>query len=264
MSEGNPFALDGCVVLVTGASSGIGRATGIQISRLGGTCVLTGRDEGRLKATRQNLFGSGNHLVLRGDLTQEGFISELISRAVAEVGPLTGFVHCAGLLERPLPFRSTSIVDLRGLMKVNLDAFWMICTEMLRRGRYGENLSVVGIGSIAAKFGIPGNSTYSASKGALISLVRTLAAEYAHKGVRFNCVCPGYVDTPMLSIIKALYSSEEEFLRTMNRLHPLGIGKPEDVANAITFLLSPASRWITGSVMDVDGGYGCVAGGNGH
>ncbi len=204
----------------------------------------------------RTLHGDG-HLLFPGDLSDEAFAAELVENAVSGAGPLSGFVHCAGL-ERTLPFRSTTLEDLHDLMAVNLEAFWTICKQLLRRGKHEKALSVVGISSIVAKFGVTGNTMYSASKGALISLIRTLAVEYAPKGVRFNCICPGYVQTPMLESLREMYPSEEEFYAAMNRLHPLGIGRPEDVANVAAFLLSAASSWMTGSVLDVDGGYGCA------
>ena len=129
------------------------------------------------------------------------------------------------------------------------------CSSVVKKQKR-KKLTIVGISSVAALYGAPGKSAYSASKGALISLIKSLAAEYSGKKIRFNCVCPGYVDTPMLDAVTKLYKNEEDFSEAIVKKHPLGLGKPEDVANATVYLLSDASRWVTGSIMTVDGGYG--------
>lgn len=142
-------------------------------------------------------------------------------------------------------------------MAINLETFWEITQELVRsKNHEKEKLSVIGISSVAALYGAPGNTAYAASKGALISLIKSLAAEYANKQMRFNAVCPGYVETPMLDAVKRLYKTEEEFVLSIASKHPLGLGSPEDAASAVIYLLSDASRWITGSVLNVDGGYG--------
>ena len=225
----NPFSLEGMTILVTGASSGIGKATAIQMSLQGGVCLLSGRDEGRLRETCRSLSGDG-HLSLPGDLADEDFVPEMIAHAVSESGPLSGFVHCAGL-ERTLPFRSTSLEDLHELMRVNLDAFWMVCKEILRKE---ITKRLCGRNRLYSRT-IRGfrQNRVSASKGALISLIRTLAVEYASKGIRFNCVCPIRAD-PHAEKLKALYSSEEEFDATMNRMIP--VSESRKTANAVAFL----------------------------
>ena len=131
----------------------------------------------------------------------------------------------------------------------------LVACDLFSKNHGKENLSVVGISSVAALYGASGNSAYSASKGALVSLIKSLAVEYFAKKIRFNCVCPGYVDTPMLDAVKKLYKNEKDFSESIVKKHPLGLGNPEDVANAVVYLLSDAAKWVTGSVMTVDGGY---------
>ena len=254
MTENALFSLKGKKILITGASSGIGASVAKLASEQGALCIINGRNEERLDQTLKCLTGEG-HIAIVSDL-QEGNGTELVKKAVKQAGPLNGFVHCAGI-EKTLPFRATQISELRAIMAINLETFWEITQELIKsKNHEKEKLSVVGISSVAALYGAPGKTAYAASKGALISLIKSLAAEYAVKQIRFNTVCPGYVETPMLDGVKKLYRTEEEFVLSIASKHPLGIGNPEDVANAVFYLLSDASRWVTGSVMTVDGGYG--------
>ena len=251
--DSSPFSLKGRKILITGASSGIGSAVAKLAAAMGAVCVINGRDEMRLNATRSELEGEG-HKAIAMPLTPEN-CKELVVKAVSLVGPLNGFVHCAGI-EKTMPFRMTELSDLHEMMSVNLDTFWELTRELVKKKNHEpEKLSVVGIASVTALHGSAGNSAYAASKGALISLIKSLASEYAGQKIRFNCVCPGYVETPMLDNIKRLYKTEEEFNEAIVKKHALGLGKPEDVANAVAYLLSDASRWVTGTTMNVDGGY---------
>ena len=210
--DSSPFSLKGRKILITGASSGIGKATAKLAAAMGAVCVINGRDETRLHATLTELEDEG-HKAIAMPLTPAN-CKELIVKAVSLVGPLNGFVHCAGI-EKTMPFRMTELSDLHEIMSVNLDAFWEITRELVKKKNHEpEKFSVVGISSVTALHGSAGNSAYAASKGALISLIRSLTSEYAGQKMRFNCVCPGYVETPMLDNIKRLYKTEEEFERS--------------------------------------------------
>ena len=254
MTENALFSLKGKKILITGASSGIGSSVAKLASEQGAVCIINGRNEERLDQTLKCLTGEG-HIAIVSDL-KEGNGTELVKKAVKQAGPLNGFVHCAGI-EKTLPFRATRISELRGIMAINLETFWEITQELIKsKNHEKEKLSVVGISSVAALYGASGNTAYAASKGAVISLIKSLATEYAVKQIRFNAVCPGYVETPMLDVVKRLYRTEEEFISSIASKHPLGLGNSEDVASAVVYLLSDASRWVTGSVMTVDGGYG--------
>lgn len=254
MNEGSPFSLKGKKILITGASSGIGSSVAQLASEQGAVCIINGRNEERLNRTLDGLAGKG-HIAIVSDL-REGSGTELVKLAVDQVGPLNGFVHCAGI-EKTLPFRMTQISDLREIMTINLETFWEITQELIKsKNHEKERLSVVGISSVAALYGAPGKTAYAASKGALISLIKSLSVEYAGRRIRFNAICPGYVDTPMLDAVKKLYKDEEEFVSSIVSKHPMGLGATEDVAGAVIYLLSDAAKWVTGTVMEVDGGYG--------
>ncbi|MEN6623778.1 MAG: SDR family NAD(P)-dependent oxidoreductase [Smithella sp.] len=249
----NPFSLSGKNILVTGASSGIGEAVSVLASKMGAKCILCGRNIERLEKTISKMEGNG-HLFFCIDLTQNTQ-ENILTDALTQTEKLDGFVHCAGI-EKTLPFRDTEISEYHEISAINFDAFWNISREFIRKGKYSkEKFSVVAISSIVGLCGAAGKTAYAASKGALISLVKSLAAEYAPRRLRFNCVCPGYVDTPMLDNLRELYPNQEEFEKQILKQHPLGLGQTEDIASAVIFLLSDASRWITGTTLIVDGGY---------
>lgn len=254
MDSTSSFSLIGHNILITGASSGIGRAAAFAVAQQGAKCALVGRNITRLNNVLQSLHGHG-HIALPLDLLNEEACKSAVEQTVEALGPISGFVYCAGI-EKTLPFRTTALSDLREIMAINLEAYWEITQEVLKRNNYDKShLSIVSISSVAAN-GAIGKTAYSASKGAIISLTKSLAGEFASKKIRFNCICPGYVETPMLSAVQKLYKSEEAFNSSIVQKHPLGIGQPEDVANAVVYLISDASKWITGTVMTVDGGYG--------
>ncbi len=249
--------LDGKRVLVTGASSGIGAAIARIVAERGATCLLVARNAERLEGVRQSLTGSAHRLFVK-DLAQKSEITSLMEEISTDGLPLYGLVHCAGI-EKTQPFRTTTEDELDETFAVNFRAFWHLIQHFVRRGSHEkEDSRVVAIASVAGLLGIAGNAAYSASKGALIALIRSLAVEYAPKNIRFNCLCPGYVETPMLEKAKTLFPSNEAFNAQIVGKHPLGLGQPEDIAQAAAFLLGPGGRWATGMAMSLDGGYSCI------
>ena len=248
----NPFSLEGCAVLVTGASSGIGQCVAVRASQRGARLLLLGRDEERLNETRDMMEGEG-HVILSLDLREAGEVEPRLGEALKDIGPLHGLVHSAGVAPTTL-LRDETPEHMESIMRTNWLAFMMLAKAVCRRGRYASGLSVVAVASITAAIGQAGLSAYGASKGALIAAVRSLAAEYAPRGIRFNCVSPAPVDTPMQRQTRERLG-EDWYQREVLDRAKLGTLAPEDVADPVIFLLSNASRRITGTNMIVDGGY---------
>jgi NAD(P)-dependent dehydrogenase (short-subunit alcohol dehydrogenase family) len=247
----NPMDLTGRTILVTGGSSGIGRGTAIRLSELGARVIIAGRNPQRLQETLSSLAGDG-HLIQEFDLTQVDDIPEWLTKLAAGAGPLDGIVHCAGIA--PLkPLRILTVKVIRETMNINVEAAFMLARGFRRNNVCRSGGSLVLISSVAALRGNSGQSAYAASKGAIISLTKTLAVELTSDHLRVNCVVPAFVETPMYEAFKRS-QPEDQHSQTVSR-HPLGVGKPVDVANAIAFLLSDAARWITGESLVVDGGY---------
>jgi NAD(P)-dependent dehydrogenase (short-subunit alcohol dehydrogenase family) len=243
--------LTGRTILVTGASSGIGRETAQLASRLGGCVVLSGRHPDRLAGVRNDLAGSG-HLVAPLDLMADTDVGAWMQSVVAEVGPLDGLVHSAGVHKvRPLRVMAPDLMP--DMFRVNVFAAAELTRAFRRPSIRRGGGSVVFLSSVLGSVGQAGLAAYSASKGALTTLCRSLALELAREHIRVNCVAPGMVATEMTDALAEQVVPGE--MERFAALHPLGLGQPADVANAICFLLADTGRWITGSVLAVDGGY---------
>lgn len=243
-------ALKGYCYLVTGASSGIGRAVCVAISKAGGSVVLAARSEERMLETLA-LMEPGGHSVECVDMKDFESIMPLLARATQNGGELGGLVHCAGI-QNVLPLRALKPEVFMEHMSVHTVAF----VELVRA--YAQNTknaagSIVYISSVRAAMGSKGLTAYCAAKAAGEACVRCLAAELASRSVRVNAVAPAYIQTPMLEQARSIIGADG--VNKILEQQYLGIGRPEDVADAVVFLLSGASRFITGTTISVDGGY---------
>lgn len=243
----NPFSLEGKTILVTGASSGIGKATALECAKMGAYLVITGRDKERLNDVYHTLEGAGHHQII-ADLSKE----EDIQRLAKEVPVLDGCVNNAGYnVMSPIPFIKKDVLD--GILDVNLKAPIELTHFLVKNKKMAKDSSIVFTSSISARGrNSVGNSLYSASKGGLSSFMKNAALELAAKRIRCNAVLPGMVETPLKEGKSNITEEQWELNR---QLYPLKrFGKPEEIAYGIIYLLSDASAWVTGTELVIDGG----------
>ncbi|EJA7359437.1 SDR family oxidoreductase [Vibrio alginolyticus] len=239
-------------VVVTGGSSGIGRAVAQVFSQQGAQVIIVGRDVARLEQTLNSLSGE-EHCSISCDLTKPEQVELLLKEVSQKHGELDAIVHCAGI-QKTLPLQAIRELDFDQVFDTNVKSAQFLAKSFRKKGRYNKDgSSLIFLSSVAGVCGEPGISTYSASKAALEGLSKSIAAELARSNIRVNCISPGHVRTEMaIEFSKTL--TPEQNSRIENK-HPLGLGKPEDVANAALYLASDLSRWVTGTTLYVDGGY---------
>lgn len=243
----NPFSLEGKRILITGASSGIGKASAVECAKSGAKLFVTGRNEHRLYETLHELFGEG-HKGIVADLS----VMNDIMKIVEEVEMLDGLILCAGQ-GCVLPFSFAVPEKLHSIMNINFYSPIELVRLLVKKKKLNSGCSIVFISSVGGNYSFPkGGAVYGASKAALSSVMRYCALELAAKKVRANCVCPGMVETPLIADGTI---SQEQLEEDMKKTYPLGrYGKPEEIAYAAIYLLSDAAAWVTGHNLVIDGG----------
>ncbi|RGV32206.1 SDR family NAD(P)-dependent oxidoreductase [Butyricimonas virosa] len=242
----NPFSLQDKTILITGASSGIGKCTAIECSKMGANVILTARNVERLTETLSMMEGE-NHKIVVCDQT----IEEQIEGLVKEIVKIDGLFLCSGI-GKTLPFQFCSKEKFNEVYVVNFFAPIELLRLLVKKKKLADKSSVVFVSSIAGSgsFNI-GNSIYGSSKAALNSMMKFCAVELAKKQIRVNCICPGMIDTPLIHNGSL---SEEQLQKDMETYPLKRYGTPNDIANGAIYLLSDASSWITGHTLVIDGG----------
>ena len=242
----NPFSLEGKKVLITGASSGIGKAAAIECANMGAKLIICGRNQERLDSVLSQLNGDG-HEDFNGDLTEASIIESLVDR----IDKIDGLVLSAGR-GMTLPFQFATREKFDEIFNINFFSPIEILRLLVKKKKFNPNSSIVFICSIGGtgRFSV-GNSIYGSAKAALQSMMRFCAIELSPKKIRVNCINPGMVNTPL---IKLGSISEEQMQKDMAAYPLKRYGEPEDIAYGILYLLSDASSWVTGQSLIIDGG----------
>ena len=241
----NPFSLEGKNILVTGASSGIGRGICIDCSKMGAIVHLTARNEERLNETHSQMEGQG-HSIYKKDLCNTDDINALVD----DLPVMDGVVLCAGII-KTMPVKKINEEAMIEIFNANIMGNIILCSQFLKKKKLKPGGAVVFISSVSTFNVKVGNSLYSATKGAVNSFAKAMALEVSKQQIRVNCIQPGFVPSNILEN----HGLGEEAVQWYIERHPLGLGTSSDIANGCIYLLSDASRWVTGSVFTIDGGY---------
>lgn len=243
----NPFSLEGKTILVTGASSGIGRATAIECSKMGAKCIITGRNAERLQETYNTLEGKDHQQVIADLIEQENTES-----LVAQLSPLDGAVFCAGIGGITIPIQFSTREKFDNVFNTNFFSQAELIRILYKKKKLKSSSSIIMIASIGGitSFNV-GNGIYGASKAALNAFMKYCASEFANRKIRVNSICPGMVETPLIT---KGYITDEQYEIYKGKYLLKRFGTPEEIAYGAIYLLSDASAWITGTSLFIDGG----------
>lgn len=250
----NPFSLKGKKVVVTGASSGIGRQCAIDCSRMGAAVALVARNEERLNDTLRSLHGTG-HICVKADLSIPHSVDSVAGQINTAFGKIDGVVNCAGI-STTIPYKLVSREKLEEFFATNVYSSIELSRELSKVRSMNPGGSVIFMASVMGCVGESGKALYSMTKGALIAAARSLACELSKRKIRVNCISPGAVLTPINENLP--HMADPDRRKILEERHPLGLGQTSDISSGAVYLLSDSSRWVTGQNIVIDGGYTAI------
>ena len=254
MKKYDPFTLAGKIILITGASSGIGRQCAVSCSQMGAIVFLIARNKERLEETLSLMHNIEIHRIIVFDVTAFDEIGKVINSIVLNNGKISGFIHCAGE-ELTLPTIAMKASYYQKMYDVNVISAFEFSKHISKKKYFSESgCSLIFISSVMGVLGEIAHVSYCATKGALIAGTKALALEFADKKIRVNSVSPAQIEDTFITK-KMIENFSEENKENKLSMHPLGYGQTEDIANACIYLLSDAAKWVTGTNLIVDGGY---------
>ncbi len=250
----NTMSLEEKNIIITGAASGIGRETALLCQKLGANLLLLDLNKQGLMDVKKCAGGGISVLEKTCDVTNFEQLKEIIFSAEKEIGKFHGAVHCAGI-PSVVPLRALSRENYQRVQKINTEAGLDLAKIFSSRGIYNKNsiCSIVFLSSVYGVVGSACNTAYSVSKAAVVGLTKSLAIELAPKKIRVNCIAPGFIKTNMADGVNAMF--DERYADRIEAMHPLGWGEASDIAWGIAFLLADVSKWTTGAVFPIDGGF---------
>lgn len=249
----NYLNLEGKLIIVTGASSGIGRETALKLSEQGAKCIIVGRREENLRNVLNSMKGEGHEMLVL-DLNNPEVIADAVKNVVKSYGKIDGLVYSAGV-SGTRPIKNVDKAYLESVMNVNFYSYIEFVRQISARTNHNEGCRIVAVSSVGSRYPEKAMSAYAASKAAMDAATRSLAIELASKGICLNTVRPGMIETEMTQ--KVSQETGTDHMEAVKDRQFLGAGAPQDVSNMIMFLLSPMSRFVTGQCVFVDGGYTC-------